>query len=349
MAAYRRSIELIYLVFLPLTLVIMDLFFVSSPALASAKEYVRVIVGDSVLISDDRSSQRTILTSEDILKRTQSENREILEGIIYKIDLDSSMLTIQDASSGVAKRIAVHPETVFSVAHSLQDLNVNDMVYAVYYHDLAGDMITTHIHLVAREGEGNPYTASGRKREEFISYLISSLTVPEAYVRAYAAYALGNFNDPGVVSELTYALRHDMDQFVRINAARSLAKLKDPSSASDLVAALHARGEAESYHITRALIEIGQSAIEPLIQGLYEADKNTRRASAQALGEIEKGSMSSSDTYTSLAFEPLVDILDDENILVCQAAEDALSAITGQDFGKDADAWRVWFNERRAQ
>lgn len=323
---------------------ILALFMVLAPEL----ECARISGEEGIFISTDRDD-KTIITSQDIIEKTYSESRDSREGLVYKINADSSILTIQDLSARPPQRLYIQPETVFSGCGSLLDLNLNDMVYVIYHHDLSGQPVVECVYLVARENEGNPYASSGKKKEEYISRLINSLRVPEEYIRAYAAYSLGNFNDPVIVPELTYALRHDASSLVRINAAKSLAKLKDPSSAPDLVAALYIDDKIESYQINRALVAIGKLAVEPLIEGLYETNKNIRRGAAQALGDIEIDSMSGSGNYISGAFEPLVNTLNDASILVREAAYEALKAITGQDFEKNPDAWRVWFNERQAQ
>ncbi|MBN1810234.1 MAG: HEAT repeat domain-containing protein [Anaerolineae bacterium] len=132
-------------------------------------------------------------------------------------------------------------------------------------------------------------------------------------VREAAAEALGEVEpEEGVVPALAQALG-DTDEDVREAAAE-------------------------------ALEAIGPQAVEAvpaLIQALKDRSSSVRCAAARALGEIGPGARE--------AVPALIQALGDESSLVRQAAAEALRAITGQDFGEDAERWRQWWEAHQSE
>jgi hypothetical protein len=142
--------------------------------------------------------------------------------------------------------------------------------------------------------------------------LIRSLGDERAWAREIVVEELGEIGpEEGVVLALTQALE-DGDGDVREAAADALA-------------------------------EIGPHAVEAvpaLITALGDDRIGVRRAAALALGEIGPGAREAVPT--------LIQALGDESSLMRQAAVKALRAITGQDFGEDAERWQQWWEAHRS-
>lgn len=81
----------------------------------------------------------------------------------------------------------------------------------------------------------------------------------------------------------------------------------------------------------RALIKIGEAAVEPTIVGLKNDKPLVRERAAEALGELKD----------KRALAPLVDGLSDTDQSVRAAIVKALEAITGEKHGEDAAEWRT--------
>jgi len=141
--------------------------------------------------------------------------------------------------------------------------------------------------------------------------LVQALGDEAACVREAAAEALGEVGpEEGTVPALAQALE-DEDEDVREAAAK-------------------------------ALEAIGPEAVEAvpaLIQALKDGSSLVRCAAARALGAIGPGAME--------AVPALIQALGDKSYSVRHAAADALQAITGQDFGEDAERWQQWWEERQ--
>ena len=76
-------------------------------------------------------------------------------------------------------------------------------------------------------------------------------------------------------------------------------------------------------------------AIAPLIEALKDDDWIVRQRSAYALGKIGEKTV----------IEPLIAALKDKKLYVRRAAEKSLKKITKQDFGRDYDLWKEWFEK----
>ena len=73
------------------------------------------------------------------------------------------------------------------------------------------------------------------------------------------------------------------------------------------------------------------------IERLYSDDPAERRCAALALGKIGKP-----------AVEPLIAALKDKDSGVRKDAAEALTKITGKDFGRDQAQWRDWWERNKA-
>jgi hypothetical protein len=142
--------------------------------------------------------------------------------------------------------------------------------------------------------------------------LVQAVGDEAACVREAAAEALGEVElEEGVVPALAQALG-DADEDVREAAAK-------------------------------ALEAIGPQAVEAvpaLIQALKDRSSSVRCAAARALGAIGPGAME--------AVPALIQALGDESYTMRQAAAEALRAITGQDFGEDAERWQQWWETHQS-
>ena len=163
-----------------------------------------------------------------------------------------------------------------------------------------------------------------------------------------------NYNIKPLLNTLKY-----YDPVVRSEAMMILAKIRDrkginPDIRQEIANALDKIGNAadllikalghEDWYVrndaAEALSKIGDKSIVPrLMKGLSDSDWKRRQGSAWALGYLK----------VPQAVEPLINALVDEYPGVCYAAAEALSTITGKDFGKDYNAWLKWWNEEGKQ
>jgi len=75
---------------------------------------------------------------------------------------------------------------------------------------------------------------------------------------------------------------------------------------------------------------------QPLVKALKDEDWRLRRQACRGLAAFE----------TAQAARPLVEALNDERSEVRDQAAEALKSLTGQDFGRDREAWANWLKSR---
>jgi HEAT repeat protein len=141
------------------------------------------------------------------------------------------------------------------------------------------------------------------------------------------------------VPALMQALDDD-DEFVRMTAALSLGLIGQRSEET-IPALVHALGDEEREVREAAAMGLslfGQETVPPLVQALEDADWRVRESAAETLGWIGP------DAWN--AIPALIQTLEDESQDVSAAVVLALPAITGQDFGGDATAWRAWWERQ---
>jgi HEAT repeat protein len=114
---------------------------------------------------------------------------------------------------------------------------------------------------------------------------LSATLKDDRYVRAAAAYALGQIGDPRAVEPLIAALG-DESSDVRQDAAYALGEIKDPRAVEPLIAALKDWHSNVRKAAAKALVKIGTPAVELLIAALRDEDERVRQAAAEALDHL---------------------------------------------------------------
>ncbi|UCG32841.1 MAG: HEAT repeat domain-containing protein [Phycisphaerales bacterium] len=161
-----------------------------------------------------------------------------------------------------------------------------------------------------------------------MNLVVVALLDPAESVRLKAAEALLKRNDPRVVSDLRSALQSDEDFVVR-NAAVALGILRAREAAPDLIHLLSYERKV-SYTVPR-------EALLTTIQGNYIAGYRAKVARGVAqvepiIGVIGSGSAISSAPITVRLTQTVYRT----------EVQEALIAITGQNFGFSHDKWLQW-------
>jgi HEAT repeat protein len=167
-----------------------------------------------------------------------------------------------------------------------------------------------------------------------LNLLALTLLDGDASVRSAAAAALADRAAPRVSRLLRHALVCRNDVVVR-RAAQVLGRLRDRSAVPDLIDALTASESTSGTPDVRAVFE---AATESLNQPI-----------AVALGE--NGATHPSEVAVAAYQRALSRRADDASSrrgALRTEVQEALIAITGQNYGFDADAWRVWWRENQA-
>ena len=114
------------------------------------------------------------------------------------------------------------------------------------------------------------------------------------------------------------------------NAANALGKIKDPVAVNPLINKLSYSIKEERYCFIRALVEIGEPSVEPLIMALnVDSSAKVRESAAVALGLIKD----------KRAVEALIFSLSDKKRKVREAAHKALMRITKKRYELDSEEW----------
>jgi 3-methyladenine DNA glycosylase AlkC len=122
--------------------------------------------------------------------------------------------------------------------------------------------------------------ALGQMGESAVERLIRALKDEEEAVRSRVAEALGKIGDARAVEPLIQALK-DKDRVVRWRAAEALGEMEwEPENDIEKAWYLVAKRE------WRELIEVGEPAVEPLIQALKDKDRFVRQDVAKVLVEL---------------------------------------------------------------
>jgi len=153
--------------------------------------------------------------------------------------------------------------------------------------------------------------------ESTIEQLINSLNNENIDVRKNAAIALIKIGEPAV-DMLINALENE-NWRVRWHSAEILGEIKDDRAVKPLINALNNKNNGVISNSIIALCEIGEPAVEILINALKDGEWRLRWHSAEILGEIKD----------DRAVKPLTDVLNDENNDVRMAATKALERIRG--------------------
>ena len=137
---------------------------------------------------------------------------------------------------------------------------------------------------------------------------------PAPRVRAQAASALGELDDPATIDPLVDALTKDQDDTVCKAAAKAVAR-KGPAAVEALVAALRRTTPTHAAGVVKALAAVpGKSAVAPLTALLGDKEPAVRATAARALAYLRATS----------AAESLEPLLKDDSPEVRAAAAQAL-------------------------
>ena len=174
--------------------------------------------------------------------------------------------------------------------------------------------------------------------------LIGALKDTDPVVRGYAATALGEIGDPRAKEALLAALRTEDASVVnmatslynlgsaevveiligklrdpnpnnRLYAIYALGKISDPAMVHPLIEVLDS--EEIGWLAAKALVNIGQPALQPLLESLFSENRNVRLYATYALGEIRDPK----------AARGVLRLLQDPDPLVLDTAAEALIAI----------------------
>ena len=115
----------------------------------------------------------------------------------------------------------------------------------------------------ALSGESHAHIADWFEREGHVDAQLRDLRSRRAWVRAAAAFVLGDMGSRRAVPPLSAVLRNDRDRAVRAAAARSLGRLGSPDAVEPLVRALVEK-EVPRATAAQALLAIGPAALPPL-------------------------------------------------------------------------------------
>jgi len=134
-------------------------------------------------------------------------------------------------------------------------------------------------HVTARIGAVEALAAIADRK--IVPYLADVMEHDESTeVRWVAALALGKIGDPAAIPQLLFALR-DRERYIRSGAAASLDRLGwKPCDAAEFAYRAIALQDRE------AILKLGTSATEPLIERLADPDPRTRVQVLTLLGEI---------------------------------------------------------------
>jgi hypothetical protein len=164
--------------------------------------------------------------------------------------------------------------------------------------------------------------------EATMNLVVVALLDPAESVRRKAAEALLKGNDPRVVSDLRSALQSDEDFVVR-NAAVALGMLRGRDAAPDLIGLLSYQRKV-SYTVPR-------EALLTTIEGNYIAGYRAKVARGVAQVEPIIGVIGSG---SAISRAPITVRL--TQTVYRTEVQEALIAITGQNFGFDHDKWLQW-------
>jgi HEAT repeat protein len=166
-------------------------------------------------------------------------------------------------------------------------------------------------------------------------------------VRWRSLQAMEKLGDKGALPLIMPKLSDDSVR-VRVSAVKALNRADGPEVVDHLAIALKDRNENVRLAAARALAgRKHNSAYRPLVDLLRYGSMYVRDEAAAALAVLGD----------PRAVEPLIDAVADPNNRVSLEGRDwviggatkALIDLTGQNFGRDADAWREWWAENRGR
>jgi HEAT repeat protein len=107
------------------------------------------------------------------------------------------------------------------------------------------------------------------------------------YVRHHAAWALGEIGSESAVEPLIEALESDASSYVRHDVAVALGAIGDTRSVEPLIDAFQDRDAKVRWEVVKALGEIGEAAVEPLVSALQTGPDDIPWFAAFSLEKID--------------------------------------------------------------
>ena len=156
------------------------------------------------------------------------------------------------------------------------------------------------------------------KEHGAVKHLIIALNDKVLSVRESSKQALLKIGEQSI-SPLAQALREESSD-VRKATAEVLGEFNDPGSVENLIEALKDENPEVQMASKRALLKLGEYAVEPLIRAMGRGDSAIRKNVSEVLGEIND----------PRAINPLIELLEDENHEVQMASRWSLIKMGGQ-------------------
>lgn len=177
-------------------------------------------------------------------------------------------------------------------------------------------------------------------RNGLISTHIQNLESDDIGVRQQAAQALNGFGADAVIAVPALIRAYDNEKFyIRLPVVTALGNIGSGAKETVpiLVQALGDRDSQISWHAGQFLGKIGdeEGVVSGLVQALAEGEFNTRSAAADGLALIGSEAID--------AVPVLIQALQDDELWIRDRSLLALKSITGEDFGKNANAWQAWW------
>ncbi len=234
----------------------------------------------------------------------------------------------QAAQSSFAKLSKKFPKLVL---HGLRE-SQKDMDLFSYFTELAGNLkLREAVPLILKKWNLKDQNISMAivnalgeiDGSEAIPYLIDAIKSGDEWIASAAANALGKINHPSAIDTLIEVLRDpESPKTVCFFTIEALGELRAHKATPDLVKFFR-KSEDLTLKSTalRALIKIGESAVEKLIPYLKNRDSNVRILTATVLGYIK-------DPF---ALPYLSELLNDPHVNVRYAVVEAIARIDGEE------------------
>ena len=173
-----------------------------------------------------------------------------------------------------------------------------------------------------------------KPKESAVPSLLRALDDPDAKVRQQAIHALARFRATEAMASCRGMLAGDKEPTVRSTAAAFLGEVQSPLNGPALVEALGDTDERVRVAVVTSLGKLDwQESAGDLMGRLEDPSEMVRETAVIALGKLK----------AQVAVPALIEMLDQEDEVPASRIREALTAITGKNFGIDAEPWRSWY------
>ena len=213
----------------------------------------------------------------------------------YRISLFLFFLTVSSVSYGQTEKSNVLPATATleSLSSALKDPDFSVRMQAAGALKRIGKSAVVLLISSLTDANANArgmsaYALGEIQDDRAVGPLIATLNDTDKYVRQYTVQALAKIKGTQVVEPLIGILKDDAD-FVRQDVAEALGKIKDPRAIQPLMAGMRDSPESSEFRriASDALLSIGETAVDPLLESLKDQDWQVRRNAALVLGRIK--------------------------------------------------------------